>query len=103
MGILRGRVLAGMMPTTQKGRTWFSAKKSHAAESVQSVVEPEAGRTFQRQMINLLIGVVTCPSRIADATSDRVGACGTELLNGFSWNTSGWPACSFPSGSPLSQ
>ena len=55
---------------------------------------------IQSQMINLVIGVVPRPSRITHATSDRVGACGAKLLNGFKRNTSGRPAYSFPSGSP---
>lgn len=38
---------------------------------------------IQTQMINLVIGVVPRPSRITHATSDRVGACGTKLLNGL--------------------
>ena len=54
---------------------------------------------IQSQMINLVIGVVPRPSRITHATSDRVGACGAKLLNGFKRNTSGRPAYSFPSGS----
>ena len=53
---------------------------------------------IQTQMINLVIGVVPRPARITHATSDRVGACGAKLLNGFE-NTSGRPAYSFPSGS----
>ena len=38
---------------------------------------------IQTQMINLVIGVVPRPARITHATSDRVGACGTKLLNGL--------------------
>ena len=38
---------------------------------------------IQWQMSNLVIGVGPCPTRITPATSDRVGACGTKLLNGF--------------------
>ena len=38
---------------------------------------------IQTQVINLVIGVVPCPSRITHATSDRVGACGTKLTHGF--------------------
>ena len=58
-------------------------KKSHAARAANQVVEPEAGRMIQTQMINLVIGVVPRPARITHATSDRVGACGTKLLNGL--------------------
>ena len=46
---------------------------------------------IQTQVINLVIGVVPCPSRIADATSDRVGACGTKLHERVQLNTSGRP------------
>ena len=55
---------------------------------------------IQTQVINLVIGVVPCPARIADATSDRVGACGTKLHERVQMNTSGEPVYSFPSGSP---
>jgi len=58
-------------------------KESHAARAANQIVEPEAGRMIQTQVINLVNGVVPCPSRIADATSDRVGACGTKLTHGF--------------------
>ena len=54
---------------------------------------------IQTQVINLVIGVVPRPSRITHATRDRVGSCGTKLLNGFKPNTSGRPVYSFPSGS----
>ena len=47
---------------------------------------------IQTQVINLVIGVVSCPSRITHATSDRAGSCGAKLLNGFNVNTSGRPA-----------
>lgn len=57
-------------------------KKSHAARAINQVVEPEAGRRIQTQMINLVIGVVPRPARITHAISDRVGSCGTKLLNG---------------------
>jgi hypothetical protein len=80
---------------TQKGRTWFS-EKIHAAKAVNQVVEPEAGRMVQSQMSNLVIGVVPCPSRITHATSDRVGACGAKLLNGFNVNTSGEAGLQLP-------
>lgn len=46
---------------------------------------------IQTQVINLVNGVVPCPSRIADATSDRVGACGTKLHERVQMNTSGRP------------
>ena len=58
-------------------------KKSHAARAADQVVEPEAGRMIQSQMINLLIGVVSRPTRITHAASDRVGSCGAKLLNGL--------------------
>ena len=38
---------------------------------------------IQTQVINLVIGVVTRSLAATDATSDRVGSCGTKLLNGF--------------------
>ncbi len=53
----------------------------------------------EMQVCNLVIGVGSRPSRITPATSDRVGAHGTTLLNGFKVNTSGRPGYSFPSGS----
>ncbi len=46
---------------------------------------------LQTQVINLVNGVVPCPSRIADATSDRVGACGTKRHERVQMNTSGRP------------
>ena len=58
-------------------------EKIHAACSASQVVEPEAGRVVQVQMINLVIGVVTRGLAVTDATSDRVGARGAKLLNGF--------------------
>jgi hypothetical protein len=51
-----------------------SAKKSHAAKAAHQVVEPEAGRRIQTQVINLVIGVGPRPARITPATSDRVAA-----------------------------
>ncbi len=70
------------MQVTQKGRSWCS-QKIPRGQGTDQVVEPEAGRRIQTQVINLVIGVVPCPSRITHATSDRVGSCGTKLLNGF--------------------
>ena len=58
-------------------------KKTHAARAANQVVKPEAGRMIQSQMINLVIGVVPRPIKVTHATSDRVGACGAKLLNGF--------------------
>ena len=82
---------------TQKGRSWFSAKKSHAAKSAHQVEEPEAGRMIQSQVSNLVIGVVPRPVRITHATSDRVGACGAKLLNGFNQTpVAGRPTASLP-------
>src|SRR5204863_8929903 len=55
------------------------------------------GRMIQSQMSNLVIRVVPCPLRIADATSDRVGACGAKLLNGFNEiPVAGRPTASLP-------
>ena len=72
-------------------------KKFHAAESAKQIVEPEAGRMIQSQMINLVIGVVPCPSRITHATSDRVGSRGAKLLNGFFKSpVAGRPTASLP-------
>ena len=50
-------------------------------------------------MNNLLNGVVTRGLAATDATSAKVGACGTKLLNGLSMNTIGRPVYGFPSGS----
>ena len=77
-------------------------KKFHAAKSADQIVEPEAGRMIQSQMINLVNGVVTRRLGATDATNDRVGACGAKLLNGLV-STIGRPAYSFPSGSPPNQ
>ena len=55
------------------------------------------------QMNNLLNGVVTRSLAATDATSAKVGACGTKLLNGLSMNTIGRPVYGFPSGSPQIQ
>lgn len=74
-------------------------KKSYAARSADQVEEPEAGRMIQSQVSNLVSGVVPCLSRITHATSDRVGACGAKLHERLQKNTSGRPACGFPSGS----
>ena len=64
---------------------------------MNQVVEPEAGRMIEWQMINLVIGVVPCPSRITHATSDRVGSCGAKLLNGFIKSpVAGRPTASLP-------
>jgi hypothetical protein len=52
---------------------------SHAAKAADQVEEPEAGRMVQSQIINLVNGVVTRSLAAADATSDRVGACGAKL------------------------
>ena len=75
-------------------------KKIHAARLANQVEEPEAGRTIQTQMNNLVNGVVTRGLTTTDATSAKVGACGTKLLNGLSMNTIGRPVYGFPSGSP---
>ena len=72
-------------------------KKPHAANAAIQVVEPEAGRMIQTQVINLVNGVVPCPARIAVATNDRVGACGAKLLNGFDKTpVAGRPTASLP-------
>lgn len=52
-------------------------------------------------MSNLLSGVVTRGLTATDATSGRVGACGTKLLERALTSTSGRPVCRFPSGSPI--
>jgi hypothetical protein len=52
---------------------------------------------IQTQMINLVIGVVPRPTRITHAASDRVGACGAKLLNGFKQTpVAGRPTASLP-------
>ena len=52
---------------------------------------------IQTQVINLVNGVVPRPSRITHATSDRVGACGAKLLNGFNGTpVAGRPTASLP-------
>ena len=59
---------------------------------------------IQTQVINLVIGVVSRPSRITHAASERVGSCGAKLHERVLTNTSGRPAYSFPSGShPIHQ
>ena len=58
-------------------------QKIHAARATNPMREPEAGRMIQTQVISLVIGVVTRGLAATDATSERVGACGTKLLNGF--------------------
>jgi hypothetical protein len=45
----RGCFQSAALAATQKGRSWFSAKKSHAAKSAHQVEEPEAGRTVNRK------------------------------------------------------
>ena len=51
----------------------------------------------QSQMINLVNGVVTRSLAATDATNDRVGACGTKLLNGFKQTPlAGRPTASLP-------
>lgn len=47
-------------------------------------------------MSNLVNGVVTRSLAATDATSDRVGACGAKLLNGFKVNTSGEAGLQLP-------
>jgi len=85
------------LAATQKGRSWFSAKTIHAAKSADQVEEPEAGRMIQSQVSNLVIGVVPRPVRITHATTDRVGACGAKLLNGFNETpVAGRPTASLP-------
>ena len=52
---------------------------------------------IQSQMINLVNRVVPCPSRITDATTDKVGARGAKLLNGFRKTpVAGRPPASLP-------
>lgn len=87
------------MEATPEGRTWFG-EKSPAARAANQVVEPEAVRGIQTQVINLAIGIVRGPSKITHATGDRVGAFGTELLDGVKVNPGSRPAYRFPSGSP---
>jgi hypothetical protein len=70
------------MRPTQKSRTWV-LQKSHAARAANQNVEPESGRRVETQMSNLVNGVVTRSLAATDATNDRVGTCGTKLLNGF--------------------
>ena len=70
--------------------------KSHAAKVANQVEEPEAGRMIQTQVINLVIGVVSCPSRITHAASDRVGACGAKLHERVQQNTSGRAGLELP-------
>ncbi len=49
------------------------------------------------QMSNLVNRVVSRPARITHATSDRVGACGAKLLNGFyKTPVAGRPTASLP-------
>ena len=65
MGILPGRFLgAGEAGNTKRPNVAF--EKIHAASAREKVVEPEAGRTSEKQMSNLSIGVVPRPSRITD-------------------------------------
>ena len=66
LGVLQGPVFRASRRGNTKGPTWFSVNKSHAAWSMNQVVEPEAGRTIQSQMINLVIGVVTRSLAAAD-------------------------------------
>ena len=52
---------------------------------------------IQSQMINLVNRVVPCPSRITDATTDKGGARGAKLLNGFRKTpVAGRPPASLP-------
>ena len=89
--------LAGSHRGNTKRPVVVFAKKSHAAKAPNQVEEPEAGRMIQSQMINLVNGVVPCPSRITHATNDRVGACGAKLLNGFDETpVAGRPTASLP-------
>ena len=75
LGLLQGRVFEQAVAATQKGRRGLQ-KKSHAAWSMNQVVEPEAGRMIQSPMINLVSGVVTRSLAAADGLRDRVGSCG---------------------------
>ena len=89
MGILPGQFLGAAEAGNTK-RPNVAFEKVHAASAVEKVMEPESGRTVQRQMNNLLIGVVPRPSRIATATSVRFGARGTKLTHGL--NSHHWLA-----------
>lgn len=76
-------VFGGWKSEQHKKADVVFSKLSTRPAALNQVEEPEAGRKIQTQMINLVIGVVPCPSRITHAASDRVGSCGTKLLNGF--------------------
>ena len=71
----------GRTRATQKGRRGLGGKKLPPTRPSPStlVQEPEAGRTVDSQMNNLLSGVGPHPLRTRHATNDRVGACGTKL------------------------
>ena len=84
IGDFAGRVFGGRRCSQHKKAGHGFLEKFHAARAANQDVEPEAGRMIQMQMSNLVNGVVTRSLTATDATNDRVGTCGTKLLNGFS-------------------
>ena len=97
MGVLWGRFVARGDSANTKWPVVVFCKNFHAAWAANQVVEPEAGRMIQAQVINLVSGVVPRPSGITHATSDRVGSCGAKLLNGFFKSpVAGRPTASLP-------
>ena len=83
MGILKGLFFEGGKAGNTKRPDMGGLKKFPRGQGTDQVVEPESGRMVEMQMCNLVIGVVSRPTRITHATSDRVGAYGTKLLNGL--------------------
>ena len=81
-GFCTGRFLWAATQATQKGRSWISQKFPRGPSS-RSNCGTGVGPHVQVQMSNLLSGVVTRGLAATDATSGRVGARGTKLLNGL--------------------
>lgn len=98
-GILNGVLFERGNSGNTKRPDMGGLKKIPRGQGSDQVVEPESGRMIQTQVINLVIGVVSRPTRITHAASDRFGSCGAKLHERVHTNTSGKPAYSFPSGS----
>ena len=72
-------------------------KKIPRGQGSESSCGTGVGPHGRMQMCNLVIGVVSRPTRITHAASDRVGACGAKLLNGFFKSpVAGRPTASLP-------
>ena len=96
LGFCQGEVLGADRRANTK-RPDMVLAKNHAATAARHVEEPAAGRAVERQIGNRVSGVVTRRLATTDATSDRVGARGAKLLNGFRRTPlAGRPTASLP-------